>query len=98
MEVARMWDPSGNQQTGIALNPAGRAKAWVSPVSIWRRYKPVLSEKTRYLPSGEIVAPLTGSSLGFAVKRRSETDVDGDNIGATRRPMYSPAPNPINSR
>ena len=45
-----MCDPSGNQATGWALNPCGNIRGCVSPVSTWRRYKPVWSENARYLP------------------------------------------------
>src|SRR5207245_7439995 len=41
---------------------------------------------------------LTGSSLGFAVKRRSANGVDEINGGDVRRPRNSPSPNPAKSR
>ncbi len=56
------------------------------------------SENARYFPSGEMAALLTGSSLGFAVKRRSANGVDVSNGGDVRLPTNNPTPNPIKSR
>src|SRR5882672_3802060 len=69
-QVAIKWLPSGYHPDGMAAKPAGRVSEWISPLSICRRLRPVLSANARYLPSGEMAAPRTGFSSELAVRRR----------------------------